>query len=223
MALKMKRSAVAGKVPQVSDLDLGELALNTRDGRLFFKTDDGTPAIVEAAMAGHTHALAEITDLPAGELVTTAGTQSLSNKTLTSPKLALGADATGDLSYRDSTGHLTRLGIGASDQVLTVFAGLPAWRDAPSPPTTLGGIGTYAFLCLVGGGLTSPGDTRPGSSLFYANAASDASYTSYCGAKEQSPPGTWRCMGNTGYYKYGSYSSSSSNNFWATTLWMRIA
>ena len=94
MALKMKRSAVAGKVPQVSDLDLGELALNTRDGRLFFKTDDGTPAVVEAAMTGHTHALAEITDLPAGELVTTAGTQSLSNKTLASPKLALGADAT---------------------------------------------------------------------------------------------------------------------------------
>lgn len=35
--IKMKRSAVAGKVPATGDLQLGEMALNTLDGRLYSK------------------------------------------------------------------------------------------------------------------------------------------------------------------------------------------
>jgi len=35
--VKFKRSAVAGKIPQTTDLDLGELALNTYDGRIYLK------------------------------------------------------------------------------------------------------------------------------------------------------------------------------------------
>jgi len=37
--LKLKRSAVPGKTPANADLVLGELAVNTFDGKLFFKTD----------------------------------------------------------------------------------------------------------------------------------------------------------------------------------------
>lgn len=39
--IKLKRSDVAGKVPQPSDLELGELALNTADGKVFLKTAGG--------------------------------------------------------------------------------------------------------------------------------------------------------------------------------------
>lgn len=39
--IKLKRSDVAGKVPQPADLELGELALNTADGKVFLKTDGG--------------------------------------------------------------------------------------------------------------------------------------------------------------------------------------
>ena len=35
--IKLKRSDVEFKVPTVSDLSLGELAVNTFDGKLFFK------------------------------------------------------------------------------------------------------------------------------------------------------------------------------------------
>jgi len=35
--VKLKRSAVAGRVPATADLDLGELALNTYDGRIYLK------------------------------------------------------------------------------------------------------------------------------------------------------------------------------------------
>ena len=41
MAVKiaLKRSAIPGKVPTVSQLDLGELAINTYDGTAYFKQD----------------------------------------------------------------------------------------------------------------------------------------------------------------------------------------
>lgn len=47
MGIKFKRSAVAGKVPAVADLELGEIAINTTDGRLFTKKSvSGTESIV---------------------------------------------------------------------------------------------------------------------------------------------------------------------------------
>jgi hypothetical protein len=61
----LKRSAVEGKTPTTGDLALGELALNTYDGNLFFKKDSGTASIMSVA--------------------TLTGTQTLTNKTLTSP------------------------------------------------------------------------------------------------------------------------------------------
>jgi hypothetical protein len=48
----LKRSNVQGKIPTTTDLDLGELAINTYDGKLFIKKDDGTEAIVEIAGGG---------------------------------------------------------------------------------------------------------------------------------------------------------------------------
>lgn len=45
--IKLKRSAVAGKAPVVGDLELGELALNTYDGKLYTKKDNGVASIVE--------------------------------------------------------------------------------------------------------------------------------------------------------------------------------
>jgi hypothetical protein len=47
MGIKLKRSGTAGKVPLASDLELGELAVNTWDGKLYLKRNDGTDAIVE--------------------------------------------------------------------------------------------------------------------------------------------------------------------------------
>ena len=45
--IKVKRSAVPGKVPTTSDLQLGELAIATYDGKLYLKRDNGTESIVE--------------------------------------------------------------------------------------------------------------------------------------------------------------------------------
>ena len=43
--IKLKRSSVSANVPNVGDLTLGELAVNTYDGKLFFKKDNGVDSI----------------------------------------------------------------------------------------------------------------------------------------------------------------------------------
>ena len=35
--VKLKRTAISGKIPSISNLELGELAMNTYDGRIFFE------------------------------------------------------------------------------------------------------------------------------------------------------------------------------------------
>lgn len=53
--------------------------------------------------------------------------------------LNLGSDATGDIPYRNSSGYLTRLGIGTSGQVLTVSGGgIPSWATPSGGGLTIG-------------------------------------------------------------------------------------
>jgi hypothetical protein len=44
--LKLKRSSQTGNAPETNQLDLGELAINTHDGKIYFKKDDGAESIV---------------------------------------------------------------------------------------------------------------------------------------------------------------------------------
>lgn len=50
--IQVKRSAVAAKVPTTGDLDLGEIAINTYDGKMYIKKDDGTASIVQIGAGG---------------------------------------------------------------------------------------------------------------------------------------------------------------------------
>lgn len=45
--VKLKRSNVEGRVPSTQNVELGEIAINTFDGRAFFKRDNGAESIVE--------------------------------------------------------------------------------------------------------------------------------------------------------------------------------
>lgn len=74
----LKRSAVSGRNPTTGDLALGEIALNTYDGNLFFKKDNGTASIMSVA--------------------TLTGTQTLTNKTLS------GVTLTGAVTAGGNTG-----------------------------------------------------------------------------------------------------------------------
>ncbi len=48
--IKLRRSGTTGNTPDVNDLQLGELAVNTYDGKLFLKKDDGTPSVIEVGL-----------------------------------------------------------------------------------------------------------------------------------------------------------------------------
>ena len=45
-SIRLKRSAVPGKVPSVEQLELGEVAVNTHDGRMFFKREQNGNAVI---------------------------------------------------------------------------------------------------------------------------------------------------------------------------------
>ena len=52
--IKLKRSAVSGNTPSTSDLELGEIAINTYDGKVFIKKNDGSESVVEVGAADNT-------------------------------------------------------------------------------------------------------------------------------------------------------------------------
>ena len=65
--IQLKRSAVPAKVPTTGDLALGELAINTYDGNLFIKKNNGSDSIVKIANAD----LSNVAPSSAGILVST--------------------------------------------------------------------------------------------------------------------------------------------------------
>jgi hypothetical protein len=52
--IKLKRSATSGNVPTAAQIDLGELAINTTDGRVYMKKGDNS------ILTLNPHALSEI-------------------------------------------------------------------------------------------------------------------------------------------------------------------
>ena len=51
--IKLKRSATAGAAPTTSQLELGEVAINTYDGKMYIKKSvGGTESIVEISGGG---------------------------------------------------------------------------------------------------------------------------------------------------------------------------
>jgi hypothetical protein len=64
--IKLKRSAVPGNIPTTSSLELGELALNTYDGKVFLKKQVGSvQTVVELISSGGTISSASYADYAA--------------------------------------------------------------------------------------------------------------------------------------------------------------
>lgn len=112
-----------------------------------------------AVTTSHDYKLGEVTG--SDKAVGKTATQTLTNKTLTSPAVNLGSDATGDMYYRNSGGALTRLPIGTSGQILnTDGTGIPAWVANPAAAdssTTVKGVVEEATQAEVDAGTTAGG------------------------------------------------------------------
>lgn len=67
--IKLKRSATQGATPATSALELGEVAINTYDGKMFIKKDDGSESIVEiGASSGIANVVEDTTPQLGGNL-----------------------------------------------------------------------------------------------------------------------------------------------------------
>ena len=81
--LKLKRTSVEGRKPTTSNLELGELAINTYDGKIYFEKDNGTPSIREIATEDTYHFYTTSLDSRYVNLTgneTIAGNKTFSNK-----------------------------------------------------------------------------------------------------------------------------------------------
>jgi len=58
----MKRNDISGVAPDVSEIELGEITINTYDGKLYTKINNGTEAIIEIGGSGGTPTGLELID-----------------------------------------------------------------------------------------------------------------------------------------------------------------
>ena len=147
----LKRSAVSGRVPSTGDLALGEIAINTYDGNLFFKKSvTGTESVLSVA--------------------TLTGTQTLTNKTLSSPTI------TGTITVANGVGTngqvLTSTGTGVNWTTFSVST-LDSLTDV-----TINNAQAQQVLKYNGSQwINADNDTAVASAVFAPQAQTDLGYT----------------------------------------------
>jgi hypothetical protein len=117
--LKLKRGTAA---PSNTALDVGEPGFDSSAKKLYIGNGSGVAAS-GVSMDGHAHSADDIT----------SGTLSIDRiPTITIAKggTNITTYATGDILYGSNTNVLSKLGIGSTNQVLTVVGGVPAWAAA---------------------------------------------------------------------------------------------
>ena len=127
----IKRSAVPAKVPAITDLALGELGLNTYDGKLFLKKNNGTDSIVEL-----------------GANIFTGDATGSGNGNVALTLAASGVTA-GSYGSATSTSTFTVDAKGRLTAASTI-AITPSFNSITSKPTTLSGYGITDAQSLSG-------------------------------------------------------------------------
>ena len=134
----LKRSATPGKVPTTAQLSLGEIAINTYDGLIYIKKDDGTPSVVQIGGITSVNGETGAVTLDTGDIAENG------NLYFTNARARSALSAGTGISYNSTTGAIS------TTQNLTT-AGSP----------------TFAGMTLTGN-VTITGDIVPTSDNIYS-------------------------------------------------------
>lgn len=97
-----------------------------------------------AVTTSHDYKLGEVTG--SDKAVGKTATQTLTNKTLTSPVINVGSDAEGDTYYRNSSGVLVRLPRGTDNYIMKMNGNVPNWEAE-----TVNSDGSYSTKGILQG------------------------------------------------------------------------
>ncbi len=134
----LKRSATPGKVPTTAQLALGEIAINTYDGLLYIKKDDGTPSVVQIGGVTSVNGETGAVTIDTGDVAENG------NLYFTTARARSAVSAGTGISYNSSTGVIS------TTQNLST-AGSP----------------TFAGLTLTGGISSISGSIIPSADITY--------------------------------------------------------
>ena len=162
--IKLKRNTTSGSVPSTSALQDGELALNTADGKLFFKTStDGGVTYNIATLRQYT-AGTNVTISNAGQISATATVSPATTSTLggviVGNNISVATDGTISVNlsnYVTSTSLTSTLGSYVTSTSLTSTLGSYATTTALNNLSSLNNNGNSLSLAS-NGTLTAPGD-----------------------------------------------------------------
>jgi len=143
--IKLKRSASQGAVPSLSSLELGEIAINTNDGAIYIKRDDGSSPL--DILAIHHESTMHIdytnnrigigTDSPATKLHIEGSTNGiLASKILNTNT---GASARADFTVVSDSADITMVATSAA------YTGVSGWADSGIITTSSGTSGGMLF------------------------------------------------------------------------------
>ena len=167
--LLLKRSAVQGKTPLLTDLQLGQLAINTYDGRLYTRKDNGTASIIDL---GYVSVTGDATGSGSGSISLTLANTGVTAGTYksvtvdskgrvtagTNPTTLSGYGITDAINISsmasangvatlDSFGKLLTSQIPASLVGAVVYQGV--WNASTNSPTLVSGTGTKGNYYMV--------------------------------------------------------------------------
>jgi len=177
--VQLKRSATASKVPLVADLQLGEIALNTYDGRLFFKKDPGTAAIVTVATTDDTQTLTNKTlsssvisgTLTANGSVGTAGQVLTSNASGVYWSTVSGGGGGGGANLTlSSNGSTVSINSDSGTDVVILAANSTTAGVLTAEAQTIGGVKTFSSNVTISSAITANGSVGTAGQVLSSNA-----------------------------------------------------
>jgi hypothetical protein len=200
--IKLKRSATSGAVPTTSALALGEMAINTHDGKVYIKKDDGAESVIQVGDTSN------YLPLSGGTLT---GDLDVTGTVNTRPLFLNRLSSDGDIAEFSKDGTTVgSIGVALSDNLY--FSGVDAGI----------GCGTGAIYPATTTGQPSANDTDLGTSstrfrnLHLSGSAYVATSVGIGTTSPIAPLDVESGTGNVGF-NYGTLSSPERGNLWYDT------